>query len=349
MKHVVFNQSVRIDTGRDCVVAVCKDVAYALTDYHIHELNFAPVFRSCTDFLYRRYEGQPLGSGSLLVLWLAGLGDTLCAVPALIRAQECNSDSTLDIASVPMLFEVFQSAGFRGRLIPYPTPVKIIEEYDYFLPSERWADHPERNQLDSIDFFARWLHQTDVSVPVKFHIDESVRTEMQLPKSDRPRIGVQVRGLSPVRSYPSDQLAEVLKRLVHDGFEVHLLGGEKDCDVPSAPPRLHNDCGRTRTFAQTAALVQQMDVMVCPDSYLMHLAGMLSIPTVAIFTTIPARLRTRHYPTVHALEPRLDCAPCLAIHDHACPNGHPECLAFRTPSHSPDVILDMVRQIARNK
>lgn len=76
--------------------------------------------------------------------------------------------------------------------------------------------------------------------------------------------------MSPIRTYPAGLLALVLRGLVRSGYEVRLMGEESDCP---APPLLYNDCGRTTTFAETVALVEQMQVVICPDSYLMHLAG----------------------------------------------------------------------------
>ena len=103
-----------------------------------------------------------------------------------------------------------------------------------------------------------------------------------------------------------------------------------DCPAPAAPPLLFNDCGKTANFAETVALVEQMEGMICPDSYLMHLAGALAIPTVAIFSTIPPHLRVSAYPCVSALAPDTPCAPCLVIEDAKCPLGHPECVALRS-------------------
>ena len=74
-----------------------------------------------------------------------------------------------------------------------------------------------------------------------------------------------------------------------------------------------NDCGKTANFAETVALVEQMDGMIRPDSYLMHLAGALGIPTVAVFSTIPPHLRVSAYPRVAALAPDTACAPRPAI------------------------------------
>ncbi len=63
-------------------------------------------------------------------------------------------------------------------------------------------------------------------------------------------------------------------------------------------PLLLNDGEKTANFAETVVLVEQVDGLICPDSYLMHPAEMLGIPTVTVFSTIPPHLRVRAYPRV---------------------------------------------------
>ena len=346
MIRLVFNQPANIDTQRDYIAAVVPDVPYLMTNYHVG----CCVPRSaCSEAApYESpgtYDGEPLRRHSLLIHWLAGLGDTLTFAPALLSLQADNPNAQIDILTIPVLFEILAAAGFKGNMIKYPAKVHTVEQYDHFLPIEEDSNDPDYLRLGSIDFRAKQLHQPQGLGPASFQIDDATREKMRLPAGALIRVGIQVRGLSPIRTYPSDLLAEVLRGLVRHGYEVHLLGGPGDCPAPAAPPLLFNDCGKTANFAETVALVEQMEGMICPDSYLMHLAGALAIPTVAIFSTIPPHLRVSAYPCVSALAPDTPCAPCLVIEDAKCPLGHPECVALRSPTVSPQVILETVQRV----
>ena len=122
------------------------------------------------------------------------------------------------------------------------------------------------------------------------------------------------------------------------------MGQEDDCTIPSAPPKLHNLCSRTSSFAQTVAYLEQMDALICPDSYLMHLAGAMDLPTVALFSTVPARLHVSRYPSVVPMEPDFACAPCLMTTEERCPEGYSDCHALRSPSMRPAMVLRFLDQ-----
>jgi ADP-heptose:LPS heptosyltransferase len=350
MIRLVFNQPANIDTQRNYIAAVAPSVPYLMTNYHVGRCVPQSACSEAAPYESSRiYDGEPLGTRSLLIHWLAGLGDTLTLAPALLSLQASNPHARIDILTIPVLFEILAAAGFNGNMIPYPAEVDTVERYDCYLALEEDGGDPDYLRLGSIDFRAKQLHQPQGLGPASFQIGGAAREKMRLPAGPRIRVGLQVRGLSPIRSYPPDLLAEVLRGLVRHGYEVHLLGGADDCPAPAAPPLLFNDCGKTANFAETAALVEQMDGMICPDSYLMHLAGALAIPTVAIFSTIPPHLRVSAYPSVSALAPDTPCAPCLAIEDDKCPLGHPECVALRSPTVSPQVILETVERVVAGR
>jgi len=349
MVQVIFKQPIRIDTGRDHNTHCQAGTSYLLTNFHFSQL---PQDNCREAFEYpetHRFKGCDLNGKSLLILWLAGMGDTIAFTPALMSLQAHYPQARIDIISIPVLYEVLHTAGFKGQLLDYPTTVQTIEHYDYFLPMEQFNKHQESCKLDSIDRFADFLFEPAGLTPALFSIDEKVRKRMKLPDTVHPRVGVQVQSLSPLRSYPPDLLAQLLRELVTRQYEVHLLGQAQDCAILSAPPLLHNDCGRTGTFSETVALIEQMDLMVCPDSYLMHLSGALSVPTIALFSTIPANLRASRYPSIISLEPDTPCSPCLAVLDDKCPQGHQECQAMRSTGLSPLVIREKVEKTLEKK
>jgi ADP-heptose:LPS heptosyltransferase len=347
MFQVVFKRRVNIDTERNYVASAEPGRAYLLTDYHVGAAIPLEICAQRSPYTaYRRYAGEDLGTGSLLILWLAGLGDTISLTPALGSLQNRHPHARIDVVTIPALFEVLRAAEFRGEFLAYPPTVDAVRDYDFFVPIEKNALDPDYHRLDSIDFHAKLLCQPSGLRPVSFQVEKTARRRLRLCSDGRVRVGVQARSLSPVRSYPADLLAELLRQLVGRRYEVHLLGQAGDCDVPSAPPLFYNDCGRTQNFAETAALLQQMHVVVCPDSYLMHLAAVLSIPTVALFSTIPARLRTARYKSVVALEPDTPCAPCMVVHDDKCPRGHLECIALRSGRLAPEAVMEEVQALA---
>ncbi len=55
---------------------------------------------------------------------------------------------------------------------------------------------------------------------------------------------------------------------------------------------------------------EQIDVVVCPDSALLHLAGALNKKIVTIFGPIPPQSRINYYANATVLIKRLPCQYC---------------------------------------
>ncbi len=236
MIRLVFNKPANIETQREYNAAVVPGVLYLMTNYHVGRCVPRSACSEAAPYESDRpYEGEPLGTRSLLIHWLAGLGDTLTFAPALLSLQANNADARIDILTIPVLFEILAAAGFKGNMIKYPAEVDTVERYDCFLPLEEDSKDPDYLHLGSIDFRAKQLHQPQGLGPASFQIDDATREKVRLPAGALIRVGIQVRGLSPIRTYPSDLLAEVLRGLVRHGYEVHLLGGPGDCPARRLP------------------------------------------------------------------------------------------------------------------
>ena len=59
------------------------------------------------------------------------------------------------------------------------------------------------------------------------------------------------------------------------------------------------------------ALLSLCHIFVCVDSGLLHVAGPLKIPTVALFGSLPPELRIKYYSNMQAIVPKdISCCPC---------------------------------------
>jgi len=199
--------------------------------------------------------------------------------------------------------------------------------------------------------------------------------ETRAPASENPTrcVAVQIGDESSLRSYPADLTAELIKRLSDEGFAVTLIGESQtptfahaahepralacaDADrdgcykietsySEALPPATVLDLrGQTETVAELAATIEQMDIVITGDSFLLHLAGSLGVPTVAIFAPTDA-VTACDYPTAAPLTSNAKCSPC-GVAFGACPEGHKECIAHRDKSLSPQAIVDRVIIVA---
>jgi len=111
-----------------------------------------------------------------------------------------------------------------------------------------------------------------------------------------------------------------------------LVGGPDQQEMggnlaQSFPERVKNYAGRL-TFGQSAFLLSKAQVVLTPDTGMMHIAAAFQRPIVVIWgNTVPA-LGMYPYLTNHVnIEvPNLPCRPCDKIGKKQCPKGHFKCM-----------------------
>ncbi|HID08130.1 MAG TPA: glycosyltransferase family 9 protein [Armatimonadetes bacterium] len=131
------------------------------------------------------------------------------------------------------------------------------------------------------------------------------------------------RGGEP-RVWLPDRYAELVRRLIDMNVTVVLTGGDDDRmlierikrELDSMPVI---DLAGDLSFAELVALVSSADLVVCPNTGIMHLAAAVGTPVIALHgPTNPAQWRPigdEH----HIIQSPLPCVPCLRLgYDYQC-------------------------------
>ena len=127
------------------------------------------------------------------------------------------------------------------------------------------------------------------------------------------------------KRWPIENYALLANKLSENGFQVWVLGSEKD--HPAAlkiadGKSILNLCGKTR-LEDSIDLLSVCRGAVTNDSGLMHIAAAVDIPIVAIYgsSTPEYTPPLTNKAKIHYLA--LDCSPCFK---RECPLGHTNCL-----------------------
>lgn len=120
----------------------------------------------------------------------------------------------------------------------------------------------------------------------------------------------------PAKMWFPDRFARVADRIVENfGARVLLFGSRGDQDVAESVRRyasrpLINIAGRT-TLKEAVALIARCDLFLSNDSGLMHVAGALGVPMIAIFgSTNPAATSPVGNRSI-VITKAVNCSPCL--------------------------------------
>ena len=127
------------------------------------------------------------------------------------------------------------------------------------------------------------------------------------------------------KRWPAERLAEVARRLREDGCRVALLGGPMDGELLNiVRPHVDADLS-SESLPVLASALKRVAVLIGNDSGLVHVAGAVGTPAVAIFGPTSVNRWGPQGKGV-AVSVGLACAPCSNHGGAKCPLGHHDCL-----------------------
>lgn len=134
----------------------------------------------------------------------------------------------------------------------------------------------------------------------------------------RPRVGFHCFAISPLRTWPAERFARVMEQLQSDPGARPLLLGSR-AEEPAADALLTQTSSNAASLVgqtslqELVAILSRLDLVVCLDSGLLHLAAAVGTPTVSLFGPgDPARWSPQADGHV-ALSRGLPCSPCRDV------------------------------------
>jgi ADP-heptose:LPS heptosyltransferase len=130
--------------------------------------------------------------------------------------------------------------------------------------------------------------------------------------------------LLPIRTWPTDRYAELVKRLLAaDPMLVVVLMGIAEAEASAAAivervgdPRCVNFVGRTRTLTDVLQLFHQSELLITNDSGPAHFASLTPIKSITLFGPETPVLYGPLGPNAVHLFAGLACSPCLSALNH---------------------------------
>jgi lipopolysaccharide heptosyltransferase II len=172
---------------------------------------------------------------------------------------------------------------------------------------------------------------------------EAARLLFQLPRADRPWIGIHSGSRSPSRRWPAAhfaQLADALAKRFH--AQIILTGSNHERstvrDIAARMQTMPLDLAGQTSLGGLAALIGELDLFISNDSGPAHVANAIDTPSVTIFGPAdPARWaaldQTKHPIVRHSTA----CSPCPYWE---CPIDH-RCLR----RIKPETVLEVAAQL----
>lgn len=220
-----------------------------------------------------QWEGEPLTNASLLIWPEQGLGDEIQFVRylPLLKARGLRQ---LTLACKPPLQALFAAQGLADRVISTADwRPEMAAEFDY------WS-YPLSLPLH----FGSTLENLPATIPyLKADPDRIARWAKRLPQAAL-RVGLVWKGSATHkndanRSLPSLAMLAPLWSIPGIAFVSLQKGaGEDEANAPPANQPLTHLGSEMADFADAAAILDQLDLLICVDTAAAHLAGALGKP-----------------------------------------------------------------------
>jgi hypothetical protein len=245
-----------------------------------------PEFRSpARNFSVPRWQGQPPqypGRSTLLLHAEQGFGDTIQFLRLLDHAKALDGWRIVLECQSP-LYRLLSSNGLADRTIEYRGPGSPDVEFDAHLP------------VGSLPLVTGCVDPRDFQPPLApyIHADPDLSAGWQPLLGDGPelRVGLIWAGSS---SHPQDRHRSIplrsLSPLHRPGVRFFSLQlgaaarqmsmGADGLDLVDAAPGIHD-------FADTAALIERLDLLITVDTAAAHLAGAMGKPVWIMLPYVP--------------------------------------------------------------
>jgi len=138
----------------------------------------------------------------------------------------------------------------------------------------------------------------------------------------------------PAKRWPEAHFAALAQAKHAEGWQIWLLGSEKDRAVTEAINRHTGSvcidlAGRT-TLEQVVDMMACARAVVTNDSGLMHVAAAVDVPLIALYGSSDPAYTPPLSDKAHVVRLGIECSPCF---QRECPLGHRNCLEHLPPTH----------------
>lgn len=137
----------------------------------------------------------------------------------------------------------------------------------------------------------------------------------------------------PAKRWPAEHFAAVASHYLAQGWQVWLLGSDKDRAVTAEINQLTNarcaDLAGKTALGAAIDLMSLADYVVSNDSGLMHVAASLGRPLIALYGSSDPGFTPPLSAKASIIRLGLECSPCFK---RDCPLGHTDCLVKIEPA-----------------
>lgn len=290
------------------------------------------------------------------VVRMGGLGDLIMLSSSLVKLKIKNPEKPLTLATVDKYVPVME--GLKG--VDHCISIDNMDKYSFDrIIDLRYAVEPSNIGPGSLpwrkyvcnDRSDNFAELCGVNSNRHYHnipVDSETKELFPLRKYKRPFIGFCPTTASIFRVVPHDYVIPVIRLIEKEvGGTIVLMGKTEEWNRHLKGIYYRDNVYNTLDSLNEKELIgacASMDVIISPDTGVLHIAGALKKKAIGLFGNINPATRVSYYKTVKAIYPK-GKLPCIPCHDvpGACDCDKPgaPCMRLITPRK----IVNAVKEI----
>jgi len=216
------------------------------------------------------YDGRELNGEHILLTMEAGFGDEMVFVRFVKELSDRGGKVT--IACSEELKSVFARIKYASAVIDYRTALSVY--HDYWVPSM------------SAPYILGITYDSLSGKPYLSANQESINKFKLMINSDKFKVGIRWAGLpdfehEQYRLFPEDLMFNAVKK---DNIEVYSLQKDWDKELPNHVIPIHK---HLNTWEDTAAAIENLDLVISSCTSVAHLAAAMGKPTWIVIPVLP--------------------------------------------------------------
>lgn len=252
----------------------------------------------------------------ILVMRAGGFGDLILLTPVLREIKRLWPGCQLLVSTMGEYAPVLQGLEYVDKVVNYPIPRSLLDECAGAVFLENAVEgNPRAEEIHMTDVFAEIVGIADFEnkkPDYRLTPREKAWARVCYQRTPRtPRLGVQYGASSYARTFLPELTQQVLDPLHKKGWEIFMFGKKGEIQMKGQAERIVNLTAVGLNFRQSCAVLETCDVVLAPDSALVHVSAALDIPCVALYGPFPSRLRIKYSPSVYGIDGKGKCSPCF--------------------------------------
>ena len=290
-----------------------------------------------------------LNNSSLLIIRYGGIGDIIATLFGIYELKKKYQNLQIGFMASPSYSSILTLFPMLIDKIYAPVSnIHDLKKYKYICVLDDVLETDSDSSIVPIqDIYAKHMGITSLNTK---------QLLSNLDDNNRQHIGIQYKCDVPLRNYNIEKTIDIINLLLDKYTEdnIYLLGKSDDFQtinyiyskVKHNKRLIANGCGyKEQTLLELAVIIQNLKIVIGPDSGFLHIAGITKTPIVGLFGPFPSKLRLSYYTNAIGIDAHSNCAPCFRhfpINFCKFNCGESECLNTITPQQVITAVNELI-------